>query len=82
MLEEEEESDEEEPGSLEMGDDALAWMIGPTLLPNQFYATHWEKKPLHVKRGDPDYYKDVFSCKGDCKIPFFSKLNSKLHWLS
>jgi hypothetical protein len=38
-------------------------MIGPTE-PQDFYTNYWEKKPLHIKRGDPTYYKDVFSCKG------------------
>ena len=55
--------DEDEPGSLEVGDDAFAWMIGPQN-PKEFYSTCWEKKPLHVKRGDPTYYKDLFSSKG------------------
>ncbi len=41
----------------------FSWMIGPTE-PQDFYTNYWEKKPLHIKRGDPNYYKDVFSCKG------------------
>jgi hypothetical protein len=41
----------------------FSWMIGPTE-PQDFYTSYWEKKPLHIKRGDPTYYKDVFSCKG------------------
>jgi ribosomal protein L16 Arg81 hydroxylase len=46
-----------------MGDDAFAWMIGPTDS-KEFYQTYWEKKPMLVKRADPTYYKDVFSTKG------------------
>jgi hypothetical protein len=41
----------------------FSWMIGPKE-PQDFYTNYWEKKPLHIKRGDPAYYKDVFSCKG------------------
>jgi hypothetical protein len=67
---EDEDDDEEEPGSLEVGDDAFGWMIGPTE-PKEFYATYWEKKPLHLKRADPDYYKDLFSTKGTY-LPYFS----------
>ena len=59
--------DEDEPGSLEVGDDAFAWMIGPQN-PKEFYSTCWEKKPLHVKRGDPTYYKDLFSSKGKLSV--------------
>jgi len=57
----------EEPGSLEKADSALEWVIGPTTL-QEFYSSYWEKKPLHIKRSDPQYYKDVFSTKGLEKI--------------
>eukprot|EP00088_Acartia_fossae_P053775 TRINITY_DN6138_c0_g1_i1.p1 TRINITY_DN6138_c0_g1~~TRINITY_DN6138_c0_g1_i1.p1 ORF type:complete len:508 (+),score=61.53 TRINITY_DN6138_c0_g1_i1:35-1558(+) len=57
----------DEPGSIEKGDSALEWIIGPTT-PQDFYEKYWEKKPLHVKRTDKQYYKDVFSTKGLEKI--------------
>jgi len=63
----EEVEDQDEPGSFEKGDAALEWVIGPTSL-KDFYKTYWEKKPLHIKRKDRQYYKDVFSTKGLEKI--------------
>ena len=73
--------DEDEPGSLEVGDDAFAWMIGPQN-PKEFYSTCWEKKPLHVKRGDPTYYKDLFSSKGKLSVEdFFFLVKSTIHEL-
>jgi len=58
---------EEEPGSLEKGDSAMEWVIAPTSL-QDFYKDYWEKKPLHIKRTNRQYYKDVFSTKGLEKI--------------
>jgi len=59
--------EEEEPGSFEKGDAALEWLVNPTSL-KDFYSSYWEKKPLHIKRTDGQYYKDVFSTKGMEKI--------------
>merc|ERR1711970_1416688 len=39
--------DEDEPGSIENGNDALEWMISPTSL-QDFFKDYWEKKPLHI----------------------------------
>mmetsp|Transcript_110424 Transcript_110424/g.319141 ORF Transcript_110424/g.319141 Transcript_110424/m.319141 type:complete len:602 (-) Transcript_110424:109-1914(-) len=40
--------------------DALAWLLWP-MSPGTFFAEYWEKKPLHLRRGRPRYYGDVFS---------------------
>jgi len=58
---------EDEPGSIENGDNAFEWMISPTSLAD-FYKDYWEKKPLHLKRSDPSYYKTLFSTKAFEKI--------------
>eukprot|EP00088_Acartia_fossae_P035081 TRINITY_DN3609_c0_g1_i10.p1 TRINITY_DN3609_c0_g1~~TRINITY_DN3609_c0_g1_i10.p1 ORF type:complete len:524 (-),score=84.78 TRINITY_DN3609_c0_g1_i10:327-1862(-) len=51
-----------EPGSIEKGDSAMEWIIHPTPL-QDFYKNYFEKKPLHIKREERQYYKDVFSTK-------------------
>jgi len=61
------EDTEDEPGSIENGDNAFEWMISPTSLAD-FYKDYWEKKPLHLKRSDPSYYKTLFSTKAFEKI--------------
>jgi len=59
---------EEEPGSLELGDNAFEWIICPTSV-EEFYKDYWEKKPLHIKRPtDRNYYKGTFSTKALDKI--------------
>jgi len=58
---------EEEPGSIENGDSAFEWLISPTNV-EEFYKEYWEKKPLHLKRSDPSYYKTLFSTKAFEKI--------------
>jgi len=58
---------EDEPGSIEIADQALEWLISPTS-EEIFYRDHWEKKPLLIKRSDPAYYKTVFSTKSLEKI--------------
>jgi len=63
----EDDDDESEPGSLEIGLEAFEWLIAPTTVKN-FYETYWEKKPIHIKRGDPTFYKTVFSTKTFDKI--------------
>jgi len=66
-LGEAEEPDVDEPSSLEKGDSALEWIISPTTI-EDFYKHYWEKKPLHIKRSERQYYKDIFSTKGLEKI--------------
>jgi len=61
------EDTEDEPGSIENGDNAFEWMISPTSLAD-FYKDYWEKKPFHLKRSDPSYYKSLFSTKAFEKI--------------
>merc|ERR1712212_195211 len=58
---------EDEPGSIEKAQEAFQWLIGPTNL-DTFYKEFWEKKPLHMKRDDPEYYKTLFSTKALDKI--------------
>jgi len=66
MLEEVEDEEENEfeieAGSIEKGDSAMEWIIHPTSV-QDFYKTYFEKKPLHVKRSERGYYKEVFSTK-------------------
>lgn len=42
--------------------DLLSYMLYP-VKPSDFFANHWEKKPLVVKREKADFYKDLFSRK-------------------
>jgi len=58
---------EDEPGSIEKAKEAFQWLVGPTNL-DTFYKEFWEKKPLHMKRDDPEYYKTLFSTKALDKI--------------
>ena len=59
---------EDEPGSIENGDNAFEWMICPTKV-SDFYENYWEKKPLLIKRSeDRNYYKSLFSTKALDKI--------------
>jgi len=54
---------EDEPGSIENGDEAFEWMIVPCK-PDEFYRDYWEKKPLLIKRAEArDHYKSLFSTK-------------------
>lgn len=39
---------------------AFALLINP-IPPEQFFAEYWEKKPLHIRRGDNEFYKDVIT---------------------
>lgn len=45
-----------------MAQKRLDWMISPVRV-NQFFSDSWEKRPLHIKRGQPKYYKEIFSTK-------------------
>ena len=40
----------------------MEWMIAPVGV-DSFFDKSWEKRPLHIKRGKPEYYKNVFSTK-------------------
>ncbi|XP_032516414.2 bifunctional lysine-specific demethylase and histidyl-hydroxylase NO66 [Danaus plexippus] len=46
--------------SKEEGLKVFTWMLTP-FDPNEFLKEIWEKKPLHIARKKPDYYKDVIS---------------------
>eukprot|EP00095_Tigriopus_kingsejongensis_P010057 maker-scaffold99_size374999-snap-gene-2.25 protein:Tk10057 transcript:maker-scaffold99_size374999-snap-gene-2.25-mRNA-1 annotation:"nucleolar protein 66" len=50
----------DEMGSVEMGKSTLGWMIHP-LEVDQFLEDSWENRPIHIKRGQAQYYKDTFS---------------------
>merc|ERR1712013_733782 len=49
------ETPEDEPGSIEKAEEAFQWLVGPTNL-DTFYKEFWKKKPLHLKRDEPEYY--------------------------
>ena len=51
-----------EVGSVELGRKYLEWVISPVSA-EQFFTDSWEQRPLHIKRRDPKYYKDLFSTK-------------------
>jgi lysine-specific demethylase/histidyl-hydroxylase NO66 len=62
-------------------EDALAWLLWP-MKPQTFFEEYWEKKPLHLRRGKPGYYKGIFSkadidrqLKGDSVFPYGQRLN-------
>ena len=38
----------------------LITLIDP-ILPEHFFREHWERKPLHLSRGDPRYYDDILT---------------------
>ncbi|XP_045617936.1 ribosomal oxygenase 1 [Procambarus clarkii] len=46
--------------SNEEGLKAFQWVIGPCS-EEKFFRDYWEKKPLHIKRSDAQYYKGLFS---------------------
>uniref|UniRef100_A0A336L1S4 Bifunctional lysine-specific demethylase and histidyl-hydroxylase n=1 Tax=Culicoides sonorensis TaxID=179676 RepID=A0A336L1S4_CULSO len=46
--------------SIESGKNMFQWVIDPIKV-NTFMEKHWEKKYLHVKRSNPDYYKHLMS---------------------
>lgn len=39
---------------------SLEWLLWP-LAPATFFSEYWERKPLHLQRHQPDYYKNLFS---------------------
>ncbi|XP_076054844.1 bifunctional lysine-specific demethylase and histidyl-hydroxylase NO66 [Oratosquilla oratoria] len=53
--------------SQKIGQETFEWIIHP-MSTKEFFKTHWEKEPLIIKRGDPTYYKGVFSCADLDKI--------------
>ncbi len=38
----------------------LAWLLHP-IGPSEFFDSHWEKRPLVVKRAEPDYYRRLLN---------------------
>ncbi len=36
------------------------WLIAP-ISSEQFFAEYWEQKPVHIRRGNPEYYKDIIT---------------------
>ncbi|XP_059057394.1 bifunctional lysine-specific demethylase and histidyl-hydroxylase NO66 [Achroia grisella] len=49
-----------ETDSVEEGLKAFRWMIAP-YNPDEFLNRIWEKKPLHIARKKPSYYKEIIS---------------------
>jgi len=39
---------------------SMQWLLGNSMSTAEFFDTHWEKKPLVVKRGIADYYGKLF----------------------
>jgi len=66
-MENEEDEEIEEPGSIQMGEEAFEWMISPISV-EDFYKNNWERKPMHLKRDEGDYYKSIFSTKAFEKL--------------
>jgi len=40
-------------------------LLSPQLSAEQFFDTHWEKRPFHLPRGDPSYYACLFNVTSD-----------------
>jgi len=40
--------------------EVLAWLLWP-VTPSQFFSEYWEKRPLHVRRGKPAHFSNLFS---------------------
>lgn len=49
-------------GSLNEGRHCFEWMISPCKV-DLFFGDTFEKRPLHIKRGQPNYYKHLLSTK-------------------
>ena len=39
---------------------SMQWLLGDGMSTAEFFETHWEKKPLVVKRGSAGYYGQLF----------------------
>lgn len=48
--------------SVKMGEELLAWMLSPVEVKN-FFNDCWEKKPLHIKRKNKDFFKCICTFK-------------------
>lgn len=46
--------------SAEEGLKVFKWMIAPYNV-DEFFKNIWERKPLHIARGNPDYYKEIIT---------------------
>ena len=53
---------DENDGSVAEGKRCFEWMVDPCKA-DTFFSDTFEKRPLHIKRGKPDYYKGVLSTK-------------------
>lgn len=42
---------------------SMEWLLGDSMSKSEFFNTHWEKKPLVIKRGSADYYGKLFDKK-------------------
>jgi bifunctional lysine-specific demethylase and histidyl-hydroxylase NO66 len=42
------------------GAETMAWLLSPTS-PHVFFDEYWQKKPLHLRRNDPNYYADLLT---------------------
>lgn len=54
--------DVNQEGSIQVGREYFSWLISPMKL-EQFFASHWEKTPILLKRADNEYYKKLLSAE-------------------
>ncbi len=55
-------NEKREESSVDLGKRYLEWIVSPSTA-DQFMNDAWERRPVHVKRGKPDYYRELFSTK-------------------
>ena len=49
-----------DPSAQERRSFTMQWLLGDSMTASDFFKTHWEKKPLVVKRSCKDYYGKLF----------------------
>ena len=54
--------DDNEKGSRQLGEETLEWLISPVTR-KQFFSDSWERRPLHIKRGNSKHFAGLFSTK-------------------
>lgn len=57
--------------------DTLEWLLSPLKM-SDFLAESWEKKPLHISRGQADYYSSLFSLENLDTLLGFSQTNKNV----
>ena len=54
----------------------LSWLL-PGVGQERFFNDYWEKKPLHIRSGDPGYFNDFFTLKDMESALFSAPVHSK-----